>query len=134
VATVAKTLAQLKTRHAFVVHGSGLDEFSLSAPSTVAEVKGEHITYSTVTPTSFGLTEAPVEALAGGNAETNAAILWSIFAGAPGPPRDVVVMNASAVLITAGLAPDFLSGARLAQSTLDSGAVARLVAQLASTN
>jgi len=132
VATVAKTLAQLKTRHAFVVHGSGLDEFSLSAPSTVAEVKSEAITFSTVTPASFGLGEAPIRSLGGGNAETNAAILRSIFSGAPGPPRDVVVMNAAAVLVTAGLAPDFLSGARLAQSTIDSGSVTRLVSQLAS--
>jgi anthranilate phosphoribosyltransferase len=131
VVTVANTLARLNTRHAFVVHGGGLDEFSLHAPTTVAEVRGGQVIFSTVTPATFGLNEAPLEALAGGNAETNAAILREIFTGVPGPPRDVVVMNAAAVLVVAGLAPDFLAGASLAQSTIDSGSVTSLIARLA---
>jgi anthranilate phosphoribosyltransferase len=57
--------------------------------------------------------------------------LRGIFAGHAGPPRDVVVMNAAAVLVTAGLAADFLAGTRLAQDTIDSGKVEQLVALLA---
>jgi len=139
VATVAHTLARLNTRHAFVIHGGGsaggtggMDEFSLHAPTAVAEVRGEQVIFSTVTPAIFGLNEASLETLAGGNAETNAAILREIFAGVPGPPRDIVVMNAAAVLVVAGLAPNFLAGASLAQSTIDSGNVTRLISQLAS--
>ncbi len=131
VATVANTLARLNTRHAFVVHCGGMDEIALHAPTHLAEVRGESITFSTVNPTTFGVSEAPIGALAGGNAETNAAILREIFAGARGAPRDVVVMNASAVLVTADLAADFLAGAALAQSVIDSGAVNQLVNELA---
>ncbi len=108
-----------------------MDEFSISGPTSVAEVRGSHIVYSTVLPQDFGLPLAPVEALAGGDARANAAILRAIFSGEPGARRDVVVMNAAAVLVTAGLAPDFLAGVALAQRTIDSGAVSALVAQLA---
>jgi len=137
VPVVAETLARLDTRHAFVVHGfdaatgCGMDEFSISGPSAVAEVKGSSVTLSTVTPEAFGLPLAPIEALAGGSASDNAAILRAIFAGEAGPRRDVVVINAAAVLITAGLAENFLDGVRLAQDTIDSGRVTRLVEALA---
>ncbi len=135
VPVVAHTLAALDTRHAFVVHGAGsadggMDEFALSGPTTVAEVRGSHISFTTTTPADFGLSAAPIEALAGGNAETNAEILRNIFAGAPGPCRDIVVMNAAAVLITAGLAHNFMDGAHLAAHTIDSGRATALVAQL----
>jgi anthranilate phosphoribosyltransferase len=135
---VANVLAALNTRHAFVVHGSGpegdspgLDEISISGPTTVAEIRGSSVTLSTVTPSNFGLTPAPIETLAGGDAHHNAAILTSIFAGERSPRRDVVVMNAAAVLVVAALAPDFLSAATLAQRTIDSGAVTTLIANLA---
>jgi anthranilate phosphoribosyltransferase len=130
VPTVANTLAKLNTRHAFVVHGSGLDEIALHAPTAIAEVRGESVTFSTITPETFGLKAAPLEALTGGNAEDNAEILRFIFAGQPGPTRDVVVMNAAAVLVIAGLAETFLAAARAAEHTIDSGKVTRLVAAL----
>ena len=130
VATVANTLALLNTRHAFVVHGSGLDEIALHAPTTIAEVRGAEVTFNSITPETFGLKPAPLEALAGGNAEVNAQILRSIFNGQPGAPRDVVVMNAAAVLVVAGLAENFRAGARLAEDTIDSGSVTRLLTAL----
>jgi anthranilate phosphoribosyltransferase len=136
VGPVARTLAALGTRHAFVVHGStghggGLDEFSLSGPTHVGEVRNGEVRFSMVTPEHFGLPSAPIESLAGGDAQANAAMLRAIFAGEPGPRRDVVVMNAAAVLVAAGLAENFLDGARLAQSTIDSGQVQSLVGALA---
>ena len=137
VATVAHTLAKLNTRHAFVVHGSGsahgtggMDEIALHAPTAIAEVRGESVTFSTITPETFGLKPAPLETLTGGNAEDNAQILRSIFAGQPGPPRDVVVINAAAVLVVAGLAETFAEGAALAQQTIDAGKVTTLVERL----
>lgn len=134
VPTVANTLAKLNTRHAFVVHGSGLDEIALHASTAIAEVRGESVTLSTITPEVFGLRPAPLAALAGGNAEENAQILLRIFAGEPGPPRDVVVINAAAVLVVAGLASTFVEGASLAQQAIDTGKVALLVQQLAATH
>ena len=132
VATVAAAIAELGARHAFVVHGSGMDEFSTAGPNLVAEVIEGEFRLSNFLPDAFGLAVSPVNALAGGDAERNAEILRGIFAGAQGAVRDVVVMNAAAVLVTAGLAEDFLDGARLAGSTIDSGAVRALVNSLAS--
>lgn len=126
----ANTLAQLNTRHAFVVHGCGMDEFAISGRSTVGEVKDGTVTMRTVVPEDFGLRSASIDALAGGDAETNAILLRNLFSGEPGPRRDIVIMNASAVLVTAELAPDLVSGAALASSTIDSGKVTRLVEKL----
>jgi anthranilate phosphoribosyltransferase len=134
---VAEAMVLLGTRHAFVVHGtddtgSHLDEISISGPTQVAEVHNNTIILSTFTPESVGLTRAPVEALRGGNAQTNAAILTTIFAGEKSPRRDIVLLNAAAVLVTAGLATDLHQGAALAAKTIDSGAVTALVTTLAS--
>jgi anthranilate phosphoribosyltransferase len=133
---VAYTLAALNTRHAFVVHGFdeasdlGMDELSISGPTNLAEVRNGRVAFRMVTPADFGLHTAPIETLAGGDAKTNAAILTSIFAGERSPRRDVVVINVAAVLIAANLADDFLSAARLAEHTIDSGKVTELVAAL----
>jgi anthranilate phosphoribosyltransferase len=134
VPVVAETLARLETRHAFVVHGSGLDEFSIAGATAVAEVRGAEVSYRTVTPEDFGLERAPLETLAGGDAATNAGILRAIFAGKgageAGPRRDVVVMNAAAVLVTAGLARGFMEGARMAQEVIAGGRVKELVERM----
>ncbi len=137
---VADTLAELNTRHALVVHGEywdaegelrGMDEISVSGGSYVTEVKGHQVTQSYVYPERFDLKPAPIAQLAGGDATQNAAILRAIFAGETGARRNVVVMNAGAVLLTAGLAETMRDGVGLAQQTIDSGAVTRLVADLA---
>ena len=144
----AEAMLLLNTRHAFVVHGetgtpnenrnaagtahsqTGLDEFSISGPSHIAEVHDGIITLSTITPEDVGLTRAPIETLQGGDARTNAAILTAIFAGERSPRRDIVLLNAAAVLVTADLAPDLPTGIALAAKTIDSGAVTELVRKL----
>jgi anthranilate phosphoribosyltransferase len=132
---VAEAMAELGTRHAFVVHGeaadgSGMDEISIEGPSLLAEVREGTVTLATFTPEQVGLERAAPGRLQGGDAVVNAEILRSIFAGERGPRRDVVVLNAAAVLVTAGLAPDIAAGVRLAASTIDAGAVTRLVSAL----
>jgi anthranilate phosphoribosyltransferase len=134
----AEAMALLGTRHAFVVHGDtgaeGMDELSISGPSQIAEVRGTTITLSTVTPEELGLRRAPIETLRGGDAVTNAAILRAVFAGESGPRRDIVLLNAAAVLVSADLASDLPDGLRLASETIDSGAVTELLANLARTS
>ena len=150
VPVVAEAMRLLGVRHAFVVHGeaprgdsgpaSGMDELSISGPSQIAEVRGSEIAFHQLTPEQVGLTSAPIETLRGGDAQTNAAILRDLFAGEPGPRRDVVLLNAAAVLITAGLVPApaqnlaeaLRRGIELAAHTIDSGAVTALIAALAS--
>jgi anthranilate phosphoribosyltransferase len=144
----AEAMVLLNTRHAFVVHGEtgngggassngggasgngGLDEFSISGPSHFAEIHNGIITQSTITPEDVGLQRAPIETLRGGDARTNAQILTAIFSGEPGPRRDIVLLNAAAVLVTADLAPDLRTGIALAAKTIDSGAVTALVSAL----
>jgi anthranilate phosphoribosyltransferase len=153
---VAEAMRLLGVRHAFVVHGAGasdpagatgpagahgkgLDEFSISGPTQLAEILGDAVTFDQLTPEQVGLHTAPIETLRGGDAATNAQILRAIFAGERGPRRDVVLLNAAAVLITSGLIPAsipfrheaFRAGIDLAASAIESGAVTRLVADLA---
>jgi anthranilate phosphoribosyltransferase len=132
---VAEAMALLGTRHAFVVHGQsetakGLDEISISGPTHLAEVHNGIVTLSTITPEDAGLERAPMETLIGGDATTNAAILTAIFAGERGPRRDIVLLNAAAVLVAADLAPDLITGVALAARTIDTGSVTELVSAL----
>ncbi len=135
---VAEAMALLGTKHAMVVHGDsspempGQDELALSGPSELAEVRDGKVTLQTVTPEQFGLQRAPVETLAGGDAAMNAGILTGIFSGEKSPRRDIVVLNAAAVLTVAGVAGDIPEGVRLAGEALGSGAVTELVARLRS--
>jgi anthranilate phosphoribosyltransferase len=142
---VAEAMRLLGVRHAYVVHGSvgegdakGMDELSISGPTQLAEVYGDAVSFDTLTPEQVGLKTAPIETLSGGDAKANAEILRAIFAGETGPRRDVVLLNAAAVLITAGAVPAspkfrheaFRAAIDLAAKTIDSGAVTELVERL----
>jgi anthranilate phosphoribosyltransferase len=129
---VAETMALLGTRHAFVVHGTAeyLDEISISGPTHLAEVHNGVVSYSIFTPEEAGLSRAPIETLIGGDARANAAILTDIFSGASGPRRDIVLLNAAAVLVAADLAPAIPAGVNLAVRTIDTGAVTTLLDRL----
>jgi len=97
------------------------------------------VVFFQLTPEQVGLRSAPIEFLRGGDAQANAAILRAIFADEPGPRRDVVLLNAAAVLIAAGAVPTvtgdplaaFRAAIALAAAAIDSGAVTALVAALA---
>jgi anthranilate phosphoribosyltransferase len=120
---IAGALAELGCRHALVVSSAdGLDEVSVSAETTVAEVTPEGVTTATVAPEDLGLARAPIDALAGGTPEHNAEIAREVLGGAPGPRRSLVAANAAAALVVAGRAETLAGGARLAESTIDSGA------------
>jgi anthranilate phosphoribosyltransferase len=120
---MAAALAGLGVERAFVVHGAGgLDEISLAGETLVAEVKDGAIHRYSVTPEDFGVTRAPVEALRGGAAAENATLIRRIFGGEPGPRRDVVVANAAAALVAAGVARNFREAAEVAADAIESGA------------
>ena len=128
---VAEAMTMLGAQHALVVHGDGgLDELALSGPSEVAEVRNGEVLQYTVSPEEFGLERAPMSALEGGDAKANAEILSAVFAGEAGPRRNVVLLNAAAVLLTAGHAKNLKQGVEVATVAIDSGAVTRLVAAL----
>ena len=119
---IANVLAELGVARAFVVHGAGgLDEISLAGETTVGEVRGNVVQMYEVTPEDFGLERAPISAISGGDAAHNAGLIRAIFAGEPGPRRDIVIANASAAIVAAGRAADFFEGALLAAESIDSG-------------
>ncbi len=124
--TVARVLALLESEHAFVVHAAdGLDELSLAAPTIVYEVRRNgavEVRRMTVEPEAFGLKRVPTEALRGGSAEENARIVRSVLEGAPGPAREVTLLNAAAALVAADAAESFAEGLELARRSLESGA------------
>src|SRR5580692_4736761 len=116
---VARTLIELKTtRSAFVVHGlDGLDELTLTGESIAVRVEPAAepvIKAARVTPEMAGLARAALEELSCGEdpdpATANAAILYDVLTGIPGPRRDIVLFNASAALVAAGLAEDLTEG------------------------
>jgi anthranilate phosphoribosyltransferase len=131
VPTVAEAMSLMGTTHAMVVHGhQRIDELSLSGPSEVAIVNEKSVKQDVVSPETLNLKQAPLSELAGGDAQTNAAILHAIFTGERGPRRDIVLLNAAAVLVVAGIAKDMAAGVSLAGETIDFGAVERLIVQL----
>ena len=120
---LAAVLAQLGSRHAFVVAGSdGLDELTLAGPSVVAEAQGGAVKTYEVSPKEFGLAEAGADQLQGGDPEANAAILRDVLGGKKGPHRDIVLLNAAPALIAGQAAPDWASGIILGAKSVDSGA------------
>jgi len=128
---VASALAELGVERAFVVHGAGgLDEISLAGETMVAEVRGGTVRRFKVTPEEFGVARAPLEAIRGGTPAENAALIRRILEGEAGPARDIVVINAAAALVAAGVAENFREGAGLASFVLASGAAGQKLAKL----
>jgi anthranilate phosphoribosyltransferase len=84
-----------------------------------------------VTPEEFGATRAPLESIHGGTPAENAAIIRHILEGRTGPRRDIVVINAAAALVAAGVAANFHEAANLAREAISSGAAAAKLAALA---
>ena len=136
VTPLGEVLGELGASHALVVHGAGgLDEFSLSGPTQVAEWRDGALSTWTVTPEEVGLSPAPISALQGGDALENAGILRSVFAGEVGPRSEAVAFGAGAALYVAGQAEDLREGVVQAQAVLASGAVTEtLTALIAATN
>lgn len=120
---LAHAAAALGSVHLFIVHGSdGLDEFTLTGPTTVAEVSNGTVRVFEFAPEDAGFARCDPADLRGGDAAVNAAILREILSGGRGPRRDIVLLNAAAALVAAGLAADIPAGAVMAAASVDSGA------------
>ena len=120
---LARVLAELGTRHAFVVAGSdGLDELTLSGPSWVAEAREGDVRTYEIRPDALGLCRASREVLLGGDPIMNAGIATAILQGRQGPQRDIVLLNAAPALIAGGVVADWAEGLSAAAQSIDSGA------------
>lgn len=125
---IAEALARLGSERAWVVYGSdGLDEITTSGPTTVASLADGRVTTFEIRPEDAGFKPHPVGALAGGDADHNAAALRRVLEGQPSAYRDVTILNAAATLVVAGRTDSFADGAAIAAQAIDSGAaMARL--------
>jgi anthranilate phosphoribosyltransferase len=132
VPVIADVLAQLDARRAFVVHGAGgIDELSPSGPNLVCEVVGGMVTRREIDPLDLGIARCDPAELRGGNAVENAARIREVFDGANGGRRSAILLNAAGAIAAGGHAADLREGLELARETLDSGAAAARLEELA---
>lgn len=122
---LAEALSMLGLHRALVVHGlDGLDEITITGPTRVAEVRDGVVRTYEVTPEEFGIKRSGIEAISGGNAAENAAVIREVLQGKKSARRDVVLLNAAAALIAAGKADHFKDALPLATKSIDSGGAA----------
>jgi anthranilate phosphoribosyltransferase len=132
---VARSLALLGARRAWVVHGAdGLDEVSTTGYTKVSECRDGAVNTFYLHPSDVSLPKAAPEALKGGDAAENARIARDILAGARGAPRDIVLLNSAASLLVAGAAADLRDGMRQAEAALDDGRAAGVLERLIRTS
>ncbi len=134
---VGRTLVALGARRAFVVHGTdGIDELTTTGESIVARIEeaGEGVPptlkAARVTPEMAGVPRATLDQFIGGDVETNAALLYDVLTGMPGARREIVLLNAAAALVAAGLAVDLKEGVERSAAAIDSGEAAATLAKL----
>jgi anthranilate phosphoribosyltransferase len=124
---IARTLATLGTKRAWVVHGlDGLDEITVAGRTLVAEAADGLVRTFELGPEDFGLCSSSLVHAGGGDAETNAQIIREVLSGERNDAaRDLVVANSAAGLFVAGVAADLHEAAGLAAASIDTGAAAR---------
>ena len=121
---LAQVLISLGVKRGMVVYGQDkLDEISMSAPTTVCEMKDGWFKSYVITPEQFGFERCTKADLEGGTPEENANIVLAILKGEKGHKRNAVLMNAGAALYIGGKAETMEDGVRLAAELIDSGKV-----------
>ena len=120
---MANTLLRRGVTRAWVVHGhGGLDELSLSGVNHVLDVRDGRVQSLDVDPHQLGLEPADLSAIRGGAPEDNARIVRETFDGKKGAVRDIVLLNAAAGLVVAGVSANMREGVARASESIDSGA------------
>jgi len=113
------------------VHGAdGLDELSVTGPNKLSRLHEGHIETYYLDPQELGLPQARLSDLAGGTTEDNVAITKALLEGEQGPKRDIVLLNAAAVLMAGGKTNSLNEGLALAAEAIDSGDAVRKLEQL----
>jgi anthranilate phosphoribosyltransferase len=132
--TIAEALLGLGCERALVVAANdGIDEISIADVTRVVEVGDGGTEEWFVSPEEHGIERAPLDAIAGGTPEENAATVRRVLEGEPGPAREVVVLNAGAAILVGGGADDLTGGVERAREAIDSGAARNVLARLVET-
>ena len=130
---VAQVMQALGSRHVIVVHsGDGLDEISISAPTSVAELKQGKIDHYEIAPERFGLERQDIGTIVVGGVEESYAIMQSVLVNKPGPARDIVLLNAGAALYASGVAASMEDGIERVKAVLADGSARRKLEELVS--
>ena len=127
-----RMLASLRlhgSHRAWVVHGNGLDELTTTGISTVLALDDDTVRSFTVDPVALGLAPAIMDELVGGSPAVNAEVVRRVMAGQHGAHRNIVVLNAAAALVVAGVADSIEAGLIVACDAIDSGAAAGTLAR-----
>ena len=128
---ICETLKMLGAKRAMVVHGQGMDEISTLGKTQIRQLIDGNITSLKLDPVEFGISEPSIDELRTGDAITNADIIRDILAGKDtGSCKDIVVLNAAAAIIVAGIADDFASAIALAENSISDGSAAACLEKL----
>ncbi len=131
--SMSGALARLSTQHSFVVVGAdGLDEVTLTGPTSVREIVDGRVHELTWHPADFGLPACSLRDLAADGPEQSAAIVRQVLEGQPGPCRDIVLANAAAALLAVGKVRSLRAGVALGLEAIESGQAARVLERLKS--
>ena len=129
IAKIGEVLASLGCERALIVHGDGLDEVALHAETEAMRLVDGSLDWVTLTPEEAGLSRAPIEHLAGGDADENARRLQALLGGAgSAAERNMVAINAGALLVTARLADGLREGTAMALDALAGGKAGKRLA------
>jgi len=126
-------LDKLGTQKALVVNGlnPNIDEISICSKTAVWELNNRAISYYEIAPEDFGFKTTELSEIQGGRGEENAKIIQAIFKGEiKGAKRDIILMNAGAMIYLAGLAKDMFEGAKIAQNVIESGLAQKKLLEL----
>ena len=132
--TIAEALVGLGCERALVVCAAdGLDELSIAGETRVVEVANGGTEEWFARPEELVVEAGPLDAIAGGTPEENAAVVRAVLDGEPGPAREVVVLNAGAAILVGDGASDLAAGVQKARESLDSGAAREVLGRLVET-
>jgi anthranilate phosphoribosyltransferase len=132
---MAEALRRLGSTHSLVVHGNdGMDEITITGPTTIHEVIDDEVRTWTVSPTDFGIDRAPRHAIAGGPAQMNAVIAHAVLQNKSSPYTDVVQLNAAAALFAADKVKTMKEGLERARQVLADGSAARKLEEVAAVS
>ncbi|MDT8303174.1 MAG: anthranilate phosphoribosyltransferase [Sedimentisphaerales bacterium] len=120
--TMAQALKMLGTRYAMVVHSDGLDEISTLTSTKILELKDGQVTNKELNPEDLDMKSADIKDLTVTDAKTSATVVKGILSGKEnGPRKDIVILNAAAAIIAAGMADDFASAVKIAAASISEG-------------
>jgi len=120
---LAEVLNKLGANHVMVVHGhDGMDEISISAPTSVAELKNGEITEYIIQPEDFGITQKLASTIQVHDSTQSLEMINSALNNNDTPARDIILLNAGAAIYISGLASSHKAGIERAREVIASGA------------